>query len=138
MIDEERLRSRLQRAIGYVQPSPAFATQRVSALIADSSARGGDRQRNSTLMAVVAAALAAAIAISLVLAAHNLHTKPIVPAEPKPIHIAVCDGQCQVNTLPALSPLAGQPSPSALVNCSNGCDVTPFFGTPQIGWISES
>jgi photosystem II stability/assembly factor-like uncharacterized protein len=65
MIDEERLRRRLRRAIGYQPPHPNFGMQRTSSL-ATGRAATNDSQRQSVALAIVAALLAVAIVVTLV------------------------------------------------------------------------
>ena len=67
----------------------------------------------------------------------NQYVHRAVPAT-GPVHIALCASDCQVITLPALPAQTDLPSPSAFVNCVPACDVTAFFSTSQVGWVSET
>ena len=91
MIDEERLRARLQRAIGYEPPSSAFGAQPISNLVAAGLAdRRGD-QRRSPWIALVAAVIAVAVVATLLFAARTLHLPRPLDSAPGGTN-AVVDG----------------------------------------------
>jgi photosystem II stability/assembly factor-like uncharacterized protein len=87
MNHEDRLRGRLQRAIGYQDPSPDFGTQPLPNLLAARLARRGEEQRHSAVLAFVAAVIAIAIVATLLLGARALHRTPTVPVHPGPLLI---------------------------------------------------
>lgn len=85
MIDEDRMRARLQHAIGYEPPGPGFGAQPVSSLIGSELARPkGSERPPSGLLAFVAALLAVAIVVTLVIGARTLHLAPTIPVHPAP------------------------------------------------------
>jgi len=146
MIDEERLRARMQRAIGYEPPSQAFGMQPLSHALAGATAQPRQpRQPRSMLLGLVAALIAFAIVISLMLAGQALRSRSSVPAHtgpapwagPTAITTELCQSQCEVATQSAL-----QPKPASIRRCGTsttiGCAVQPpFFATPSLGWITD-
>jgi photosystem II stability/assembly factor-like uncharacterized protein len=144
VIDEDRLRTRLQQAIGYEPPSPSFSTARPSSLIVRRVAsRNAMERRNSVLLAFVAGLISVAIVVTLIFGARALHLTPSVPVHPGPpapvaVKTEICQAQCEVNSQHAL-----QPKPAAIRQCgistATGCAVqAPFFASPSLGWISNS
>jgi hypothetical protein len=78
MTDEERLRDRLQRAIGYEPPSSAFSAQPISNLVAAGLPDRHGAQRRSPWIALAAALIAVAVVATLLFAARSLHlTSPL-------------------------------------------------------------
>lgn len=73
MIDEERLRVRLQGAIGYEPPSSGFGAQPISNLVAAGLADRHGEQRRSPLLALAAAVIAVLVVGTLLFAARTLH-----------------------------------------------------------------
>jgi photosystem II stability/assembly factor-like uncharacterized protein len=143
MTDEERLRSRIQRAIGYEPPSPGFGLQPLSHVVATrSSTLSASPQRHSMALALVAALIALAIVISFVLAGQVLRSRSSIPAHtgpapwtaPTPVRTEICRSQCEVATQQAFPP-----KPGRAAECGgNGCAVqAPVFATPQLAWITE-
>jgi hypothetical protein len=89
MIDEDRLRARLQRALGYEPPSPGFGAQPLSKLAVGTSVhRNAEESRNSNLLALVAAVIALALVVTLVLGARALYRTQITPVRTGP-HLTV-------------------------------------------------
>ncbi len=85
MIDEDRLRTRLQRAIGYEPPSPRFGSQPLPKLPAGRFVeRNAEESRNSTLLALVASVLALAVVATLLLGGRALHVAQSIPVQQGP------------------------------------------------------
>ena len=90
MTDEERLRDRLQRAIGYEPPSSAFSAQPISNLVAAGLPDRRGEQRRSPWIALLAAVIAVAVIATLLFAARSLHLP--TPLKTIPGTHAVVDG----------------------------------------------
>ena len=147
MIDEKRLRARIQRAIGYEPPSAAFGTQPAFRALARANAQSRQhRQPRPMLLGFVAALIAFAIVMSLVLAGQAMRSRSSVPvhtgpaqwARPTAITTQPCKTQCEVATESAL-----QPKLPAVPQCGSGTTIscavqTPVFATPGLGWITDS
>ena len=87
MIDEDRLRARLQHAIGYEPPSPRFGAVRLSSLnVRRVVSRNAVDRRNPIVPAFVAALISLAIVITLIFGARELHLTRTVPVHP-PRHV---------------------------------------------------
>jgi len=85
MIHEDRIRTRLQRAIGYEPPSPGFGSQPLSKVaVGRLERRIAEESRNTGLLTLVAAVLALAVVVTLVLGARALHLAQLIPAHPGP------------------------------------------------------
>jgi photosystem II stability/assembly factor-like uncharacterized protein len=117
MNHEDRLRGRLQRAIGYQDPSPDFGTQPLPNLLAARLARRHVEQRHSAVLAFVAAVIAIAIVATLLLGARALHRTPTVPVYPGP------------SLIESKSPPCGGPSasgPADMLSASSGWAYGPY------------
>lgn len=85
MIDDDRLRARLQQAIGYEPPSPSFGAARPSSLIVRRVAsRNALERRDSVVLAFAAALIAVATVVTLMFGARALHLNRSVPVHPGP------------------------------------------------------
>jgi photosystem II stability/assembly factor-like uncharacterized protein len=117
MIDEERLRLRLQRAIGYEPPSSDFGAPPIANLVAPRPADwNGEPQRHSALLALVAAAIAIAVVATLVLGTRALRVTPVVPVHPGPI----------VSASPPCGQ-AGSSGPVTMITATNGWSSDPYY-----------
>jgi photosystem II stability/assembly factor-like uncharacterized protein len=116
MIDEERVRQRLQQAIGYEPPRPPFGTQSTSTLIATRLARPAQqRQPYPAALALVAVLIAIALVATLVLGSRAFHSRQSVPAHAPPGAQVGSQSTCNEN--------------------SNQC---PVFISADVAWIAEN